>query len=132
MSEQNLLEKPQDAADTPAPVENEAEAPAQEGQEQAEAQDSPEDISEATGMGWVPKDKFRGNPDLWKPAAEFVRRGREILPIVQKRERDLREKLSASDRKIAELERSFDERARRMEAMARVALDRHRESLEAS
>lgn len=129
MQEQNLLEKPQQSADTPAPVENEADAPQEQQEQTQEAPDSPEDISEATGMGWVPKDRFKGNPDLWRPAGEFVRRGREVLPIVQKTNRDLREKLSASDRKIADLEKSFDDRARRMEAMANIALEKQRDRM---
>lgn len=39
--------------------------------------------SEAKEMGWVPLDQFKGDPDKWRPADEFVRRGEDILPIVR-------------------------------------------------
>lgn len=80
-------------ADAPAPI---AEAPAVEGHDEAPAV-SPETESRARQMGWVPKEEFRGPPDLWRDADEFVRRGEEVLPIV-------RANLSKAERKVAELE----------------------------
>jgi hypothetical protein len=38
---------------------------------------------EARNQGWVPQDKFRGNPDDWSDAATFVKRGKEINPILR-------------------------------------------------
>jgi hypothetical protein len=62
--------------------------------------------AEAAAFGWVPKDQFKGDPERWRPAEEFVRRGEEILPIVRKQN----EKLNA---KVSELE----ETNKRMSAM---------------
>lgn len=62
--------------------------------------------AEAEAFGWVPQDQFKGDPEKWRPAEEFVRRGEEILPIVRKQN----EKLSA---KVTELE----ETNKRMSAM---------------
>jgi hypothetical protein len=51
---------------------------------QPEQNDTPEAVEPspydalAGEMGWVPKDQFRGNPDDWKPADEFIRAGRDI------------------------------------------------------
>lgn len=102
-----------------------------EPQEQNNApQDSPEDIQEATGMGWVPKEKFRGDPNLWRPAKEFVQRGREILPILQKRERGLQDEVRSLKAQMEERDRSFEERTRRLDGMTRVALERQRAQLE--
>ena len=39
---------------------------------------------EALDLGWIPKERYKGNPESWRPAEEFVERGREILPIVKK------------------------------------------------
>ena len=39
---------------------------------------------EATQLGWTPKDQFKGNPEKWIPADEFVARGKEIMPILRK------------------------------------------------
>lgn len=111
-----------------APVQT---AETEQPQEQNNApQDSPEDIQEATGMGWVPKEKFRGDPNLWRPASEFVRRGREILPIVQKTNRSLQDKVRALETQMEERDRAFEERTRRLDGMARVALERQKAQLE--
>lgn len=40
--------------------------------------------TKATRLGWVPKDEFKGDPDRWRPAEEFLERGERILPLVLK------------------------------------------------
>ena len=53
---------------------------------------------EAQAQGWVPKEKYRGDEADWVDAETFVRRGREILPIVRKNnERLLKELKEAKD-----------------------------------
>lgn len=42
-------------------------------------------VEKAKGMGWVPKEDFRGDPERWTPADKFVERGENILPIVKER-----------------------------------------------
>ncbi len=42
---------------------------------------------------WVPKEEFKGHPDHWKPARQFVKDGENFLPILKANERKLREKL---------------------------------------
>jgi len=37
----------------------------------------------ALEMGWSPKEKWRGDPEKWVDAADFVKRGEEILPILR-------------------------------------------------
>src|SRR3990167_1213125 len=65
--------------------------------------------AKAGEMGWKPKDEYKDDPDKWRPADEFLRRGEEILPFVQKENRRLKERLSKveteSAEKIANLER---------------------------
>lgn len=48
-----------------------------------EAQVDPAVEREAASMGWIPKDKFRGDPAKWTSAEEFVRKGKEFLPILR-------------------------------------------------
>lgn len=38
---------------------------------------------EARGMGWLPKEEFKGKEENWVDAGTFVEKGRHILPIVQ-------------------------------------------------
>lgn len=49
--------------------------------------------AQAEAMGWSPKEKFRGDPEKWIPAEEFVRRGEELLPIVRADNRKLRDEV---------------------------------------
>lgn len=42
-------------------------------------------VEKAKGMGWVPKEEFRGDPERWTEADKFVERGENILPIVKER-----------------------------------------------
>lgn len=41
--------------------------------------------SAAKAEGWAPKEDWRGDPEAWVDAPTFVQRGKEILPIVQKK-----------------------------------------------
>lgn len=70
--------------------------------------------AEALAMGWTPKDKFKGDPDKWRPAAEFVERGKTILPIVQakvkKQEAELAE-LRATVRELGDFVSKTEKRA---------------------
>jgi len=101
-------------ADT-APVERE---PAEQ------RQPAGDDIeTRARAQGWVSKDEFRGDPEKWRPADEFVRRGEELLPIAIERAR-------AAERRIQELEAQFQQKLSRVERVSEVALRRQREDLE--
>jgi len=44
---------------------------------------SQEVVDRARGMGWIPKDEFRGDKSRWRPADEYVQRGDEMLPIMK-------------------------------------------------
>jgi len=66
----------------------------QERQEENQTQVSSEIESKAREMGWVPKEEFKGNPERWRGADEYVRRGEEMLPIMKKANQDLRRELS--------------------------------------
>jgi hypothetical protein len=59
----------------------------------------------ASGMGWKPREDFQGDPKGWVDATEYVRRGEEVLPIVQATNRRLTEKLSSAEQRLMDLER---------------------------
>lgn len=63
---------------------------------------------EARSLGWVPKEQFRGPPEQWRDADEFVRRGREILPIVTANNRRLVDELTNARKQIADLRGTVD------------------------
>ena len=63
----------------------------------AKASEAAADVeAEAAKMGWTPKDQFKGDPDKWRPADEFVERGKQMVPL-------LRAQVKKQERQIAEL-----------------------------
>jgi hypothetical protein len=59
--------------------------------------------AEAKADGWVPQADWKGDPNKWIPAEDFVKRGETILPIVQAKYRRTVEE-------VADLKRKFEER----------------------
>ena len=59
---------------------------------------------EARMLGWVPKEDFRDG-DHWVDAETFVKRGKEINPILRKNNETLLKKLEDSQREIAEVKK---------------------------
>jgi hypothetical protein len=80
----------------------------------ADNTDTPDIEAEARKMGWTPKAEFRGDPDKWRGADEFVERGRNMLPIVRatvkKQEREIAD-LKASMKQFAEFHDKTEQRA---------------------
>ena len=68
---------------------------------QQEAPEGPQYESEARAQGWVAQDEFRGSESDWVDAETFVRRGKEIMPILRKNNEKLLNELGEA-KKIAE------------------------------
>jgi hypothetical protein len=78
----------------------------------------------ASELGWSPKDQFRGNPDDWKPADEFIRAGRDIQRNLS---RDIKELKSNVGRIVqastATLEQTIAEQRAKLETQFKEAVD---------
>ena len=74
-----------------------------EGQQEGsqEAPEASQHESEARSQGWVAKEEFRGSENDWVDAETFVRRGREIMPILRKNNEKLLKELGEA-KKVAE------------------------------
>lgn len=72
-----------------------------EQQEVSQEAQVPEVESEARSQGWVAKEEFRGSEDDWVDAETFVRRGKEIMPILRKNNEKLLKELNEA-KKAAE------------------------------
>lgn len=89
---------------------------------------SDEQVEEkARGMGWVEKEQWKGDPDKWRPAEEFVKRGEEIVPILKDRldktERELKAALAMNRQEIEEAKKmAYD--------MAKKEYEKERKELE--
>lgn len=92
----------------------------------AGAHEVPQDtLDEAKRMGWTPKDEFKGDPAKWRPADEFVERGKNMLPIVQ-------DKVKRQEKQIAELQRTVKDFADHMSATERRGYERAKAELKAA
>jgi hypothetical protein len=90
-----------------------------------EATPDPAVEKEARALGWVPEGEWKGDPPRsgFKSAEEFVQRGKEVLPIVNKR---LTEENASLKDQIAQLKSETSDQIERMGRMSKVALDRQR------
>jgi hypothetical protein len=64
---------------------------------------------EARQFGWVPLNEFRGNSESWVDAEAFVKRGKEINPILRKNNERLLTELNSTKSQIAELRAATEE-----------------------
>jgi hypothetical protein len=56
-----------------------------------EPEEAPDPVAEiASELGWVPKEQFRGNPDEWKPAKDFIRAGKDIQKTTRRELKEVR------------------------------------------
>lgn len=63
----------------------------------------------ASRLGWVPKEEYRGNPDNWRDADEFLRKGEEIQGYLKKDLDKVQQMLTARDKEINELRSTMEE-----------------------
>lgn len=69
----------------------------------------PQTEKEARIFGWVPKEEFRGSDDDWVDAEVFVKRGKEINPILRKNNELLMKKLDEKAKEIDSIKASVEE-----------------------
>jgi len=71
----------------------------------------------AAEMGWVPKEEWKGDPEKWRPAEEFVERGENIIPIMRDRltklEEELKMALKMNKAEIESVKKTTLEQARK-------------------
>jgi len=88
---------------------------------------------EARGMGWVPQDEFRGDPEKWRPANEFLDRGKNMLPILQERMGKLQGDMEGYKTTISGLETTISDNAQKTQAailsIGKKAYDRGRNEI---
>ena len=79
------------------------------GQEQQQPEVNQEVQKEARMFGWVPREEFRGSDEEWVDADVFVKRGKEINPILRKNNEILMKKLDEKAKEIDSIKASVEE-----------------------
>lgn len=72
-------------------------------------EDTRDYATEASKMGWHPKEKWTGDPEKWVDAKEFVERGEKVLPIVLAQKRELEQKYARLEAETAQMRKDVAE-----------------------
>jgi len=67
-----------------------------------ESQATPEVQKEAEAMGWIPAARFKGDPERFVDADEYIKRGETVLPIVKEQNKRLHSEVAELRTKSAE------------------------------
>ena len=74
-----------------------------------EAPEASQYEAEARAQGWVAQEEFRGSESDWVDAETFVRRGKEIMPILRKNNEKLLKELGEAKKDAAEVREAAKE-----------------------
>jgi hypothetical protein len=80
-------------------------------QEEIKSEEAPPERnweSEARGMGWAPKESFKGDPQKWVDAKTYVERGEQFIPILQHTKRELQGRLNTFEEQNRDLQRRLE------------------------
>ena len=69
---------------------------------------SPAEI-EATQFGWVPETDYKGNPEDWKDAETFLKRGKEINGFLRKDLEKIKTKNQSLESELSEIRATMEE-----------------------
>lgn len=83
-----------------------------------------EEVAEAKALGWADKDSWRGNPDEWVDAHEFLERGRGIMPVMRENNKRLLTEVGGLK---AEMARQAEENRNMRAALAAIEKDREKD-----
>jgi hypothetical protein len=84
---------------------------------------------EARKFGWVPKEEWAGPEDKWKPADDFLARGKEINGFLRRDFEIVNNKLSAKEQEINQLRQTVEEFAKFHEETEKRAYERAKKEL---
>ena len=84
--------------------------------EEIDSVSSDEEKQAAAEMGWADKPDFRGDPEKWRPAKEFLERGKNILPILKERNEKLVKDMAELKTTMAEFQQFYSKSEQRQYA----------------
>lgn len=93
-------------------------------EEQLADHDQHELETEAKRFGWVPLDEFRGSEDNWVDAETFVKRGKELNPILKENNKRLLSQITALEARLEEQSLTIKEFGKMYEKMTSKAYEK--------
>lgn len=89
-----------------------------------------ESETKAMRLGWVPKDQFKGDPEKWRPAEDFLDRATNMLPLLQRDNEKLHRGMSRLEKRLEDQNRTFEEYQKYAEKAEERAYKRAKAELE--
>jgi hypothetical protein len=86
----------------------------------------------AKEMGWAPKEEWRGDPERWIDAEQFVHRGEEILPILRSTNRKLQDEVAALKNEVSATKTALQNSATAIEELKKFNSEANREKMKES
>ena len=99
--------------------------------DESKDESTPEEISRAQRMGWIPKETFKGDVAKWRPAKDFLARGEQELPILRERYKKVDSALEKTQTELAEIKRNMNEFVTFTRSAAQREADKRIEKLNA-
>jgi len=84
----------------------------------------------ARGMGWLPKEQFRGQPERWIDAEKYVQRGEEFIPFLQATNRKLEGELATTNGRLTEISTQLKEATETIDALKEFRTELNKERVE--
>ena len=75
----------------------------------------------ARALDWVPKDEWKGDPDFWKPAKDYLEYAENALPVLKQNNKKLFGELQKRDAVVAQLQQTVNEQARIVKALSEAS-----------
>ena len=114
------------------PAEEPREPPVEEESPPVKEPPEPPNMEEkARQLGWRPKEDWKGDPDKWVSAEEFVEKGEQILPVLKKDRERLFGEVKDLKQQVADVLKYHKEDRERVEKRLRQEYDQHLEDLKA-
>jgi hypothetical protein len=85
----------------------------------------------ARSMGWAPKEQFKGDPEKWVDAAEYVSRGETVMPLLKANNRRLQQELEGERRQRQGLETSLNELRESVETLKSSSIEETKRQVKA-
>lgn len=76
--------------------------------------------STARLLGWRPKEEFKGDPDKWVPASDFVERGLHNPGVMVERLNFLGDRFDRMDRRLGDVTKRYDDALSTIDQMANM------------
>lgn len=109
--------------------EDELEELSQEETPEAPPETPPEITQEALDTGWIPEDQFKGDKSKWRPADEWVERGKTLIPIINSQLKGIKTENATLKEQLEQQRKTTEKLIKMSEKVGQESYERARREL---